>query len=207
MLTPKNSALFAGLSAACLTIYYLSQSTSTTTDLSANMANSPSNQQAHQPTVDDLRIFLSHTWLPVPTVKVTIQNAHPTTPMSFLTWDTPIDKSSLNTGVLQLTDAVSGESIEGPGLKLSRLLPPPREDLVEVAAQDVVEVDIELKAPWIPSSNKLVKVHAEGAWKAVWAKGKNEVTDEELNDMSGPGVLQGPFRSVRDVELELSERE
>ncbi|PPJ54342.1 hypothetical protein CBER1_07125 [Cercospora berteroae] len=204
MLTSKNVAIFAGLSAACVTFYYL-QSTTFASNLSADMA-SPSRQQAHEPTVDDLRIFLSHTWLPVPTVKVTIQNTHPTATLSFLTWDTPIDKSSLNTGVLQMTDAVSGEAVEGPGLKLNRLLPPPRDDVVELAAQDVVEVEIELKAPWIPSSNKLVKVHAEGAWRAVWTKAKDEVADDELNAMSGPGVLQGPFRSVRDVELELSER-
>lgn len=73
----------------------------------------------------------------------------------------------------------------------------------EVAPQETIEMDIDLSAPWIPGDGKLVKVHALGEWRAVWAKGKDEITDEELGAMSGPGVLRGPFRSVRDVEMEL----
>lgn len=157
-----------------------------------------------QVSIDHLRVYLSHTWLPTPTIKITVQNAHPCTPLSFLTWDTPVDPSALNTGVLQLVDAVSGENIEGPGLKLNRLLPPPRDALVEIGPQDVVEVDVELSAPWIPGNGKLVKVHAHGEWKAVWAKTKDAVSDEELNAMSGADVMQGPFRSIRDVELEVT---
>lgn len=161
-------------------------------------------QHAREPSVDDLHIFLSHTWQPVPTVKVTIQNTHPTSYMSFLSWDTPVDPSALNTGVLTIVYAVSGEPIPGPGLKLNRLLPPLREDIIELAPQETIEVDIDLSAPWIPGDGKRVKVHALGQWRAVWAKGKDEITDEELEAMSGTDVvLRGPFRSVRDVEMEL----
>lgn len=204
MLDIRTTAFISILLTICATLCYIAGSTTFHTFTGPVMAAS-SDKQAREPSVKDLHIYLSHTWTPVPTVKVTIQNTHPTSPMSFLIWDTPIDRTALNNGVLRLVDAVSGEPIQGPGLKISRLLPPPRDAIVEVASLDVIEVDIELDAPWIPGGNKLVKVHAQGEWKAVWAKPKDDVTAEELGAMSGPGMLKGPFRSVRDVEMELSE--
>lgn len=208
--TRIGAPIISGILAICITTYYYYYSSSyylITTPAAQSITNlgmtTPGPQHAREPSVDDLHIFLSHTWQPVPTVKVTIQNTHPTSYMSFLSWDTPVDPSALNTGVLTIVYAVSGEPVPGPGLKLNRLLPPPREDIIELAPQETIEVDIDLSAPWIPGDGKLVKVHALGEWRAVWAKGKDEITNEELGAMSGPGVLRGPFRSVRDVEMEL----
>lgn len=205
MLTTRTTTIILSILTICATLYYLTTICTFTTTTPSRIMAASSDKQAREPSVNDLQIYLSHTWTPVPTVKVTIQNTHPTSPMSFLIWDTPIDRTALNSGILRLVDAVLGEPIQGPGLKINRLLPPPPDAVVELAPQDVVEVDIELDAPWIPGSNRLVKVHAQGEWRAVWAKAKDDVTAEELGALGGPGALKGSFRSVRDVEMELSE--
>lgn len=206
MLNIQTTATISSLLATCITLYYLTTKPTflTTIDSIDSRMSASSNQQEREPSVEDLRIYLSHTWTPVPTVNVTIQNIHPTSHLSFLIWDTPIDRTALNSGILRLVDAVSGDFIQGPGLKITRLLPPPRDAMVELAPQDVVEVDIDLNAPWIPGDNKLVKVHAQGEWKAVWPTAKDDVTREELEAISGAGALSGPFRSARDVEMELA---
>ncbi|EME81257.1 uncharacterized protein MYCFIDRAFT_8780, partial [Pseudocercospora fijiensis CIRAD86] len=115
-----------------------------------------------------------------PTVHVAIQNKNTATPLTLLTWDTPIDPSALNTGVLSLSDTSTGEAIPGPELKLNRLRPPPRDALVTIAPGDMVEKEVELVAPWIPRDGRSITVRAQGSWRAIWPKGKEDVSDEEL---------------------------
>lgn len=104
--------------------------------------------------------------------------------------------------ILTLKDAESGSEVPSPGLKVSRKLPPPHEDLIEVPAGGEVSEEIELKAPWLPSDGRKMQVAAaEGEWKAVWKKGKDEVKDEELADFGGEDVVRGAFRSEGTGEV------
>lgn len=143
---------------------------------------------------------------PVPdkpsTILVTIRNPDINTPVTFLKWDTPLDRSALNTGVITLSDAETGDLIPGPELKLGRMLPPSREDLVEIPNGGVVSEELELISPWLPSNRK-VKVHAEGRWKAVWLKRMDTVSDGELNSFSGSEKVVGSFKSLQDAVVEL----
>ena len=134
-------------------------------------------------------------------VKVTIENTHPTRTVTLLRWDTPLDKSCFRTGVLTITETATGESVQGPGMKINRKLPPAREELVEIPAKGAVGEDLVLNEPWMPSDGRSVKIVARGSWRAVWAKAIAEVTVEELQAMTGEGMLQGAFVSETDVEL------
>lgn len=199
-MTTRIISVVAGALAACATIYYLSSNTAYDSFQASHKLQAPSDMA----TTDDLVVILSpgRTSDP-PTVHVAIQNKNNATPLTLLTWDTPLDPSALNTGVLSITDDSNGEEIPGPELKLNRLLPPSRDALVTIAPGDVVEKEIELVAPWIPRDGRSVTVSAQGMWRAVWSKSKEDVNDEELAAMSGESVFAGPFKSVKDAEVEL----
>ncbi|KAF7197510.1 putative secreted protein [Pseudocercospora fuligena] len=199
-MTTRIISVIAGALAACATIYYLSSNVAYASSQATRKLQAPSNM----PPIDDLVVTLSRgkTSDP-PTVHVEIQNKNTATPLTLLIWDTPLDPSALNTGVLSIRDASSGETIPGPELKLNRRLPPPREALVTIAPGDVVEKEVELVAPWIPRDGRSVTVKAEGSWRAVWPKREQDVDDEKLAAMSGGGVMAGPFKSLADAQIEL----
>ncbi|KXT08519.1 hypothetical protein AC579_985 [Pseudocercospora musae] len=195
-MTTRIISVIAGALAACATIYYLSSNTA----YDSSHLQPPTNM----PTIDDLVVTLSRrkTSDP-PTVHLAIQNKNTATPLTLLTWDTPLDPSALNTGVLTISDASSGEAIPGPELKMNRLLPPPREALVTIAPGGTVEKEVELVAPWIPRDGRSVTVSAQGSWRAVWSKRQESIDEEELTAMSGGSVMAGAFKSVSAAQLEL----
>ncbi|KXT00869.1 hypothetical protein AC578_958 [Pseudocercospora eumusae] len=199
-MTARIISVIAGALAACATIYYVSSNVTYDNSQATRKLHTPGNM----PTTDDLVVALSRgkTSNP-PTVHVAIQNKNAATPLTLLTWDTPLDPSALNTGVLTISDASSGEAIPGPELKLNRRLPPPRDDLVTIAPGDVVEKEIELVAPWIPRVGRSVTVSAHGSWRAVWSKSEEDVKDEELAAISGGGVMTGAFKSAANAQIEL----
>lgn len=123
---------------------------------------------------------------------------------TFLRWDTAFDEQALALGILTLTDAETGDAIPGPDLKLNRVLPPSRDDLVEVGAGGEISKELALGGFWLPKNGREVKVHAQGRWKAVWMKPKADVTEEELQAVGGEQALQGDFASEVDAEIELS---
>ncbi|OQO05077.1 hypothetical protein B0A48_08097 [Cryoendolithus antarcticus] len=119
------------------------------------------------------------------TLQVRIHNTDLERTISFLTWDTPLDPSAINTGVLSLVNANTGETIPGPDMKINRLLPPPRKDLVELVPGASTGRDLALKSPWIPTDGTRCTVRMQGTWRAVWAKPAVQVTDLELGSMIG----------------------
>lgn len=181
------------LFAACASIYYL------TTDV----ITSPAAVDPAMATIKDLQVELTALEELPSRLKVTVRNSHASCPITFLTWDTPLDASAVNTGVLSITNADSGESIPGPGLKLSRQLPPSREDLVELPAQKMIEKQIELNVPWLPKDVRVVDVHGEGSFRAIWPKAEKDVSDEELKALGGENALTGTFASSRDARIRL----
>lgn len=117
------------------------------------------------------------------TLTVSLTNTHPTRPLTLLPYDSPLDPTAFSTGALTLTRASSGEAIASPGLKLNRVFPPPKEDLVEVPAGESVARAVEYKVPWLgdvlEESEKVV-VSGKGVWKGIWRKKAEFVTDGEL---------------------------
>ena len=115
----------------------------------------------------------------------------------------PVPIPAPDRDLIQGDNPVSGEEIPSPGIKVSRMIPPSREDLIEVQPQGSVSATMELKAPWIPADGKEVKVQVEGNWRAVWPRSKVQIQDEELHATSGDDVLKGPFESESILRLAL----
>jgi len=136
------------------------------------------------------------------TVACSIRNTNADDTITFLSWDTPFDPSAVNLGVLTLKDAETGAEIPSPGMQIRRMMPPPRDVLVEIAPGSSSERELDLSSPWIPTDGKKYKVGVTGTWKAVWKKPAAEVTDEELAAFKGDEAIQGGFGSAA-VEMTL----
>jgi hypothetical protein len=171
------------------TFYHLSSST-------------PFTMSPNQAPLSDVAISLSSAQSPL-TVKVTIRNDSPDKPFSFLSWDSPFDPQAINTGVLCLKNAETGSTIESPGMKLNRMLPPPRDELVEIALGSSASKELALKSPWIPTDGKKYQLHLRGNWRAAWAKAAADVSDRELEAMGSDGT-EGAFESD-SLEMQLKE--
>jgi hypothetical protein len=156
----------------------------------------------NQAPLGDVAISLSSAESPL-TVKVTIRNDSPDKTFSFLSWDSPFDPQAINTGVLSLKDAETGEAIESPGMKLNRMMPPPRDELVEIAPGSSATKELKLKSPWIPTDGKKYQLHLRGNWRAAWAKAAADVSDGELEAMGGD-ASESAFESD-SLELHLKQ--
>jgi hypothetical protein len=152
--------------------------------LTASQTSLMSSNSADQAPLENVAVELSSAQSPL-TLKVTIRNDSPDKTFSFLTWDSPFDPQAINTGVLCLKDAESGNEIEGPGMKLNRMLPPPRDDLVEISPGSSVTKELGLTSPWIPTDGKKYQIQLRGSWRAAWAKAAADVSDRELESMGG----------------------
>lgn len=139
-----------------------------------------------QAPLKDVAVELSSAQSPL-TVKVTIRNDSPDKTFSFLSWDSPFDPQAINTGVLCLKDAETGEEIAGPGMKLNRMLPPPRDDLIEISPGSSSTKELGLSSPWIPTDGKKYQIQLRGNWRAAWAKAAADISDRELESMGGDG--------------------
>lgn len=74
-------------------------------------------------------------------------------------------------------------------------LPPSRGDLVEIAPGTEETRNIACQIPWLPKNGEEYIVKANGGWRAVWGKPASDVTDAEMESMSGPDVLEGEYKS------------
>lgn len=187
--------IIAAVFFVAVTLLYFTSASAVSYDMSKSTAK--------QDSIGDLAVRLSVASASS-TIRVTVQNENPDQTISLLTWDSPLDPRALNTGTLTLEDAENGEEIPGPGIKLNRLLPPPRDALVEIAPKGSFSQEITLRSPWIPTDGRSVRVTMSGTWKAVWRKPTAEITDDELASMTGDEVLSGEFRSEA-LELQLDD--
>lgn len=136
-------------------------------------------------------------------VKVTIRNDSPDKTFSFLSWDSPFDPQAINTGVLHLKDADTGDEIEGPGMKLNRMLPPPRDDLVEIKPGSSATKELGLRSPWVPTDGRKYQLQMRGSWRAAWRKAAADVSDGDLESMGSDGSSKS-FES-KHLEIELKQ--
>ena len=175
----------------------------------ANMASS-----SGKPSVSYLVFSVAQVASPfAPKLAITLTNNHPTATFTVLTWDTPLENQGQRTltgGILHIVDQASksgDEELKVDRIMLNRKLPPPVDALVELAPGKSTRVEITIDSPLLPTLTKgkdRYAVYVAGAWKAVWAKSKAEVSEDERSAMGGDDdVLVGDFKSekvVIDVE-------
>lgn len=162
--------------------------------LTSSQTSIMSSTNRPQLSAQDVSVELSSTAAPL-TVQVTIRNYSPDQTFSFLTWDSPFDPQAINTGVLSVKDAQTGVELEGPGMKLNRQLPPPREELIEVKPGSSATRELGLASPWVPTDGKKYQLQMRGNWRGAWAKAASEVTDGELEAMGSDQLSSNAFES------------
>jgi len=83
------------------------------------------------------------------------------------------------------------------------MLPPPRDELVEISPGSSASKELGLKSPWIPTDGRKYQLHMRGNWRAAWAKAAADVSDRELEAMGGD-VSSSAFESD-SVEMQLKQ--
>ncbi|KAF2838351.1 hypothetical protein M501DRAFT_936348 [Patellaria atrata CBS 101060] len=145
-----------------------------------------------------LSIELSQHSTSPPTLRATVRNNHSKI-LTILTWDTPLDEKAAILGVFRVTEKSSGDEVEMGGIKINRLLPPPRDAFVELSPGAESSKDFELKEPlWPMEKGHRYYIKAVGDWKAVWEARVGDLTDGDFKDMAA---------SERAIKIETYESE
>ncbi|KAL2831474.1 hypothetical protein BDW59DRAFT_157901 [Aspergillus cavernicola] len=134
------------------------------------------------------------------TVHVSVHN-NANTPVTLLNWGSPLDPQAKVLGVFEIRDADSGESVPLDTISFRRMLPPPREDFVEIPAGGAVAAEATL--PLVPlAEGHRYTIQAKGWWQAIWKKALEDVPGEDLEKMTGG--QRGEFES-QVVLIEVNE--
>lgn len=132
---------------------------------------------------------------------VTVKNTG-TSPVSILTWNSPLDPRLSALGLLKFTSVSTGEVASGIDLKLNHRVPEDglftTEDdcIVRIEGGGIVEREVKIKEMEISlAKGGRYKVGLEGWWGTVW------VGEGELR--AGEGMM-GDFKS-EDIEVRVAE--
>ncbi|KAL2864996.1 uncharacterized protein BJX67DRAFT_383217 [Aspergillus lucknowensis] len=130
-----------------------------------------------------------------PTVSVAIQVAvhnHAASPVTLLSWGSPLDPRANLLGVFEIRDAATGEAVALDTVKFARKLPPPAEDFVEIPPGEAAEVEVTL--PRVPLvEGRPYAIQAKGWWQAVWEQPLGDVPAGDREKLAG--ALRGSFES------------
>lgn len=138
-----------------------------------------------------------------PSLSVTVKNTHPSTPLTLLTWDSPLDPLALQLGLVSVTPAGAPGPIDMPAIKVSRAMPPGADSLVTLRPGGSASSVVELRDAFVPKDTWAqgeAKVSMKGSWAAVWpGLGKDELLRDvkKLSALGGggDGVLTGEWES------------
>ncbi|KAI7781335.1 hypothetical protein LA080_014881 [Diaporthe eres] len=138
-----------------------------------------------------------------PSLSVSVKNTYPSTPLTLLKWDSPLDPLALQLGLVSVTPAGASASIDMPTIKVSRAMPPGADSLVTLQPGESASSVVELRDMFVPKDTWAqgeAKVSMKGRWAAVWpALGKDDLLGD-LKKLSalgggGDGVLTGEWES------------
>ncbi|OCK85694.1 hypothetical protein K432DRAFT_377463 [Lepidopterella palustris CBS 459.81] len=160
------------------------------------------NDPTSTPSPSNLVFTLAQTSKSPIKLQVTLRNTHPSSAITVLKWDSPLDPQAPNLGVFRITNAATGEDVDIPRLMVNRLLPPSRDALQDIAAGSEYSTEVVLDKSWMPSDRwTKYKVKVAGRWKAVWAKPVQDIDANELESLGGGNeAMTGEFSS-EEIDL------
>lgn len=132
------------------------------------------------------------------TIKATVTNTG-SGPVTILTYDSPLDQAALQIGLLAITPAGASAPLDIAIAQLRRLWPPTVEQLVTLKPGESAENKVPFREAVVPLEDlgDKASVVLKGEWTAVWAKTKEEISKESLDDPRGsPDAFQGAFESA-----------
>ncbi|PHH89740.1 hypothetical protein CDD83_5392 [Cordyceps sp. RAO-2017] len=144
----------------------------------------------------DVSLRQSGTSPPTVTVSVTNRNRGPVT---FLSYDSPLDSMALQLGLLSITPpGEAARPLELLTFEVSRIWPPPADALISLAAGGREENEISLEEPVVPMGEipSKASVRMSGKWQAVWPCPKDEIGEDALENLhANTDVSTGNFVS------------
>lgn len=112
-------------------------------------------------------------------ISVTVQNLNKTTPLTLLKWGTPFDPQANVLGIFHIHDKTDDVVVPLDTIKVSRLLPPRPDDLVEIAAGASVENVVTL--PRVPlTTGHEYTLQTSGFCQAAWRLPLEDVKMDRL---------------------------
>ncbi|GME23960.1 hypothetical protein GTA08_BOTSDO13883 [Neofusicoccum parvum] len=159
-----------GLLTITALLYYLTLTPTSATKPPTPDAAAPANPLTH------LRVSLRQTSTSPPTLTARVTNTHPSTPLTLLTWDTPLDPLALRLGLATVTFGAAGddEVLAIPVVQVRRKLPPAADAVVVVepaggwAEQEFVLEEPVLDVGRIRGGGGRARVGLGGRWAKVW---------------------------------------
>jgi hypothetical protein len=149
--------------------------------------------------VPDLEFKLSQISRSPPSVLVTLRNNSPSSTFTILKWGTPLDPQATNLGVFRLTDVKTGKKVETVIIKVSRKMPPSREDLQEIAPGTEHAIEVIFDKPWMSTEPARYQIKAEGQYHGVWEKPASQVKESELETYTDSLFDGQPFTSEETI--------
>ncbi|PLB54160.1 hypothetical protein P170DRAFT_431803 [Aspergillus steynii IBT 23096] len=144
-------------------------------------------------------ISLSSSPSPDLSLSATVHNPS-SSPVTVLRWNTPLDPRAGVLGVFEIHDERENQTVPIDTIKFNRKLPPSDEDLVEIAPESSVKVDVQLP-PVKLQAGREYSLKAKGRWHGIWEGGKADVDGVMLDSLEG--VERGEFESnVARVRVE-----
>ena len=139
-----------------------------------------------------------------PSLSVSVRNTHPSTPVTLLKWDSPLDPLALQLGLISVVPAGGSAPIDMPTIKVSRAMPPDADSLVTLQPGESASSVVELRDSFVPRdtwAKGKARVSMKGRWGAVWpGLGKDDLLGdlEKLSALGGGGngVLTGEWESL-----------
>ncbi|GME39315.1 hypothetical protein GTA08_BOTSDO08011 [Neofusicoccum parvum] len=154
------------------------------------------------PRPSHLALSVRQTATSPPTLALALTNTHPSSPLTLLVWDSPLDPLALQLGLVEITPAGAGAApLPLPSIKVSRLLPPGEDALVTLAPGEVRERELVLRepvVPWKEVRGGKARVVVRGRWRAVW-EGEG-VGREAVEGMEG--AMTGEWEGEVEVVVE-----
>ncbi|KAI1456495.1 hypothetical protein F4805DRAFT_225913 [Annulohypoxylon moriforme] len=151
---------------------------------------------------------------------ISVTNAHDS-PVTILSWNSPLDPLALQLGVVSFFAVVPAGSekekqhddgngggasnpIHIPTIQIRRRMPPGPESLVTIGAGQTSEQELEVKGPLLETlRGRRVAVVCSGEWTSVWLSEADAVPKVSLeNAGASEDALRGSFKSEA-VEIEL----
>ena len=153
-----------------------------------------------------LAVSLRQATSPTPGVVLKVTNSGPT-PVTILTWESPLDPLALQLGLVSLTPEGAKEPSDIPVIQVSRQLPPGEDSLVSLDPGASKENEITFREPIVPLNQMKgkVAVSCKGRWMSVWSARRSELSAETIGNLgAGDGTsFSDDFRS-NSIEMDIS---
>ncbi|KAI7783320.1 hypothetical protein LA080_012075 [Diaporthe eres] len=155
--------------------------------------------------LSQLHVSLSQASKSPPAISLKVTNNSPS-PVTILSWESPLDELALSLGLLSITPSGASEPLEITRIMVSRKMPPSDKSLVSLGPGESRENQVVLKELLVPVEKlkgKKSTVQVKGRWMGVWPKSRDELTSEAIEKGAyGGGAVAGTYASD-SIEIEV----